>query len=107
MAGGARPLVGVERAALGQSEGEALWARYHRAAGDTDRAGAHARQALAHAARPRQPLALLAALRLVGELEADAGRYEDAEAHLNESLALAEACAAPYERALTHLAMAA
>jgi DNA-binding NarL/FixJ family response regulator len=48
----------------------------------------------------------LAAHRLLGELEREAGRYEDATAHLNEALALADACAAPYERALTLLALA-
>lgn len=34
-----------------------------------------------------------------------ASRFADAEAHLDVSLALADACAAPYERALTLLAM--
>jgi hypothetical protein len=51
-------------------------------------------------------LALLAAHRLLGELDAAAGQYDDAARHLSESLALADACAAPYERALTLLAMA-
>ena len=56
---------------------------------------------------PRQPLALLAAHRLLGELDTEAGRYADAARHLTASLALADACAAPYERALTLLALAA
>jgi len=90
----------------GQSEGQALWAHYHRQAGDRDKAYEHAERALAHATAPRQPLALLAAHRLLGELDADAGRYEKADTHLSASLALADACAAPYERALTLLAMA-
>ena len=40
-------------------------------------------QALAHATEPRQPLALLAAHRLLGELDTDAGRYADAATHLD------------------------
>ena len=93
-------------AVLGRSEGAALWAQYHRQAGDVEQARMYAERALAHATEPRQPLALLAARRLLGELATDAGRFADAATHLQESLALADACAAPYERALTLLAMA-
>ncbi len=93
-------------AVLGQSEGEALWAQYHRQAGDAGNADVHAERALAHATEPRQPLGLLAAHRLLGELDTEAGRYDDADKHLTASLALADACAALYERALTLLAMA-
>jgi len=85
-------------AVLGQSEGQALWAQYHRQAGNMDQAYKHATQAFAHATEPRQPLALLAAHRLLGELDTDAGRHGDAKTHLQQSLALADACAAPYER---------
>jgi len=94
------------RAVPGQSEEQVLWARYHRQSGDSDQAYEHAERALAHASEPRQPLALLAAHRLLGELDTDAGQYEGAETHLDASLALADACEAPYERALTLLAMA-
>jgi DNA-binding CsgD family transcriptional regulator len=69
-------------------------------------ARAHAERARAHATEPRQPLALLAAHRLLGALETDAGRYDDAARHLEASLSLADACQAPYERALTLLARA-
>jgi DNA-binding CsgD family transcriptional regulator len=93
-------------AVWGRSEGEALWARYHRQSHDTAGAIAHAERALAHAAEPRQPLALLAAHRLLGELHTEAARYEDAAEHLHVSLTLADTCAAPYERALTLLARA-
>ena len=93
-------------AVLGRSEGQALWAQYHRQAGGAASAHAHAERALTHATDPRQPLALLASHRLLGELETEAGRYEGAEKHLHESLVLADACQAPYERALTLLAMA-
>ena len=91
---------------VGQSEGQALWSQYHRRAGEMEQAYAHAERALAHATAPRQPLALLAAHRLLGELQTAGGDRADAEAHLRASLALAEACQAPYERALTLLALA-
>ncbi|MGI8855313.1 MAG: AAA family ATPase [Thermomicrobiales bacterium] len=93
-------------AVLGHAEGAAGWARYHRAAGDAERAYEHGRRALTHATEPRQPLALLAAHRLLSALDTDAGRFADAETHLTASLALADACHAPYERALTLLATA-
>ena len=93
-------------AVLGQSEGQALWAQYYRYMDDVAKAFEHAERALAHATNPRQPLALLAAHRLLGELHSDAGRYDDAAFHLNTALALADACAAPYERALTLLTLA-
>jgi DNA-binding CsgD family transcriptional regulator len=82
------------------------WVAYYRAAGDRTRAEAHGRRALAHATTPRQPLALIAAHRLGGELATEAGRFADAAAHLDTALVLADACQAPYERALTLLARA-
>jgi DNA-binding CsgD family transcriptional regulator/tetratricopeptide (TPR) repeat protein len=91
---------------LGQSEGEALWAQYYWQASKPEQAREHAERALAHATEPRQPLALIAAHRLLGELDTEAGRFDDAATHLADSLALADACAAPYERALTLLARA-
>ena len=93
-------------AVIGRAQGQLGWAAYHGAAGD--RASAHelAKQALACALEPRQPLALLAAYRLLGELATDEGHSTDAAMHLDAALTLAEACAAPYERALTLLAMA-
>ena len=93
-------------AVLGRAEGQLDWATYHRAAGDLAAARAHAETAMAHATEPRQPLALLAARRLLGELATDAAAYAEAEVHLAGALALADACAAPYERALTLLALA-
>jgi DNA-binding CsgD family transcriptional regulator len=93
-------------AVLGQSEWEALWARYHRQAGDHGQAHAHAERALADATAPRQPLALLAVHRLLGMLATDAGKYDEATAQLGTALTLAETCAAPYEKALTLLALA-
>ena len=81
-------------------------ARYYLVAGDLGRAWERATSAVALAAEPHQPLALLAAHRLCGEIATETGRWEEAQAHLRESLALAEACAAPFERALTLVALA-
>ncbi len=93
-------------AVLGRAERCLGWARYHRSSGDPSRACRDAIQGLADAGEPRQPLALLAAHRLLGELDTDAGRLDDAVGHLDSALALADACAAPYERALGLLAFA-
>lgn len=90
----------------GRADGHHAWAKCHRAAGDAKQADEHAQAALAHATAPRQPLALLAAHRRLGELATKAGRHEDGDAHLQASLDLADACHAPYERALTLLAVA-
>ena len=91
-------------ATLGRSEGQALEAEWWRASGDPIRAQEHAERALHRASAPRQPLALLAAHRLLGSLEADAGLHESAEHHFAAALAIAEACRAPYEQALILLA---
>jgi DNA-binding CsgD family transcriptional regulator len=91
---------------LWRADGALGWADYCRAAGDAATAYRHAEAALAHATDPRQPLALLAAHRALGELDTEAGRYAEAGEHLDAALALADACAAPYERALTLLALA-
>src|SRR5207245_825563 len=93
-------------AVLGRTEGHLGWAAYHRAAGNTAAAAHSAHAALATATTPRQPLALLAAHRLLGELDTEMGRYDDAARHLDAALGLADACAASYERALTLLARA-
>jgi DNA-binding CsgD family transcriptional regulator len=90
----------------GRADGQLAWAEYHRAMGDPALALRHAERALAAASAPHQPLALLAAHRLLGELATDAGRFAAAANSLQASLALADACGAPYERALTLLALA-
>jgi DNA-binding CsgD family transcriptional regulator len=92
---------------LGRAEGETVHARYLRAAGDIPAALSCAVRALALAGEPRQPLALLASHRLAGELAIELGRHDIAEKHLAGSLALADACRSPYERALTLLPLAA
>lgn len=93
-------------AVLGRADGRLAWARYFQMVGDRNRALAAAAEALTLAAEPRQPLVLLAAHRLLGTLAGDAGRRSDAERHLGSALDLADACAAPFERALTLLALA-
>lgn len=93
-------------AVLGQAEGQMLWARYMQLTGSPGQARQHAVRALERASDPRQPLALLSAHRLLGEIETSRGMYVDAERHLGESLILANACVAPYEQAMTQLALA-
>jgi tetratricopeptide (TPR) repeat protein len=89
----------------GRSEGQTLWGWYHRAVGDPAAARACAAAAFAHATAPRQPLALLGAHRLLGTLHV-VGDRAAAMGHLAAALALAGACAAPYEHALTLLSLA-
>jgi DNA-binding NarL/FixJ family response regulator len=90
----------------GRSDAHRAWAEYHRAIGETETAFWHADQALADANTPRQPLDLLASHRALGGLLAEMRRYEEAERHLCQSQSLADACAAPYQQALTALALA-
>jgi DNA-binding CsgD family transcriptional regulator len=93
-------------AVLGQADGQLVWAAYHRALDEPARARQNAEQALERASSPRQPLTLLAAHRLLGELETTARRFPDAARHLDSALALAEACQARYEQSLTLLSLA-
>jgi DNA-binding CsgD family transcriptional regulator len=93
-------------ALLGTADAHLLWARYHRAVGEDDAARERALAALTAASAPRQPLLLLTAHRLLGELDTAAGRYEAADRHLDAARALAADCRAPYEQALTALARA-
>jgi DNA-binding CsgD family transcriptional regulator len=91
---------------LGRAESRLLWGRVYALSGDWERASVEAHAALAIASTPRQPLALLVAQRLLGQLAMRSGAASDAEQHLHDALALAEACATPFERALTLLALA-
>ncbi len=93
-------------AILWQPHQNLLQARFHLLADNLDDARRSAEIALAQASEPRQPLILIAIHRLLGELALLESRVEEADAHLQQSLALAEACAAPYEQALTLLALA-
>ena len=85
-------------AVLGQADGQLLRAQYYRASGDPQKALQHGKRAQSLASDPRQPLALLAAHRFLGEEEAGRGRLTEAREHLDVALGLADACAAPYER---------
>jgi DNA-binding CsgD family transcriptional regulator len=89
-----------------QTDAQLLWAHYHHASGDSEAARQHAYRALRLAGDPAQPLALLAAHRFVGQLDFETGHFADAEQYLQEALALADACAAPFERARTLLVLA-
>jgi DNA-binding CsgD family transcriptional regulator len=91
---------------LGQADAHLCWAVYHRAKGESAQARVRAVKALSAAGAPRQPLTLLAAHRLLGELDLAAGRLIDAEAQLAASLALADACGSRHEQCLTLLALA-
>jgi predicted ATPase/DNA-binding CsgD family transcriptional regulator len=93
-------------AVLWRSEGRQLWARYHREQGDERAARQHAEEAIELATQPRQPLALMAAHRFLGELDTGTKNIAGATEHVEKSLALAEACEAPYERALTLISKA-
>lgn len=91
---------------LGRADAHLGWAAYHRAVGDSTLARARATQALAAAGRPRQPLTLLAAHRLTGELALADGDLAGAATHLDTALALAYACESRHEQALTLLVLA-
>jgi len=93
-------------AVIGRAESALLWARYFEMLGKRQRAFEFAEQALADASNPRQPLALISAQRLFGELAALDKRVVEAGEHLRASHALAEACEAPYEQALSLLSLA-
>ena len=93
-------------AVLGQADGQNAWTHYYQLAGDREKARQHAQRAIDLASDPRQPLALLAAHRALGELSTHDGQRGAADQHLSAALALADACAAPYERAQTLLAFA-
>jgi DNA-binding CsgD family transcriptional regulator len=89
----------------GVADSKLAWARYHRARGDLPTALACAETALTIASAPRQPLSLLRAHRLTGELNATGGGRTAAEHHLQQAIALADRCQAPFERALAVLAL--
>jgi DNA-binding CsgD family transcriptional regulator len=93
-------------AVLGRAEGELAWAAYHHACGNRSLARQRAEQGMVLASAPRQPLALIAVRRFLGRLDTEDRRFSDAETHLQDSRSLADACAAPFERALTLLELA-
>jgi DNA-binding CsgD family transcriptional regulator/transcriptional regulator with XRE-family HTH domain/tetratricopeptide (TPR) repeat protein len=90
---------------LWRAENQLLWARYYREASEPEVARRHAERALQLATEPRQPLVQLAAHRFLGQLDTEIANYDSARRHLDASLALADACAVPFERGLTLLAL--
>ncbi len=86
--------------------GHLLWARYHKLVDNRLRARYHADCALNLAESPRQALYLVSGHRLLAELELDSRQFAATEEHVNTALALADACKAPYERAITLLVKA-
>jgi hypothetical protein len=91
---------------VGRVELELLRTGLWQLSGDLPAAELTARQALALASEPRQPLMLVAAQRALGTLLATSGALHEAQTLLQASVALAKACAAPYERARSQLALA-
>jgi ATP/maltotriose-dependent transcriptional regulator MalT len=71
--------------------------------GESARAQTFAAFALERSSDPAQPLVQLAAYRQLGATMTALAQYAEAEQNLNQALVLAEACAAPFERALTQL----
>lgn len=93
-------------AVLGQADGALLWAGYHRRDGDLALARERAEEALVRATSPRQALSLISIHRFLGELDTVERRFVEAEQHLQQSLTVADACLASFERALTLVALA-
>ena len=83
-----------------------LEARHAATGGDVQPALGFVQQGLELATQLGMPLAILTAQRQFGELLNTAGAYARAEDCLHASLSLADACAAPFERALTLLEIA-
>ena len=94
------------QARLGLADSQIRWARIYHGEGNADAATGMARDAIASAQHPEQPLVLIAADRLLGEIAAADGRSTDARTHLESSLAIATACQLPYEEALTRISLA-
>jgi len=91
---------------LGRSDYTTQLAAYQRATGDHSNALKHARLAVEQAQHPRQPLALIAAHRLLGCLLTEQATYDEALESLQEAIEIATRCQVPYERALTLIELA-
>lgn len=89
---------------LGRAEGLLTWARYALADGADDVARTRAVQARDEA--HNQPLVRIGALRFLGALAAATGDYPLANSQLLTALELANTCEAPFEQAVTILALA-
>jgi DNA-binding CsgD family transcriptional regulator len=89
-----------------QAEARLARSRYHLVSGDLPAARACVDDAMRIAGDPRQPLVLIDAYRLLGQLSLVSGELSAADAYLSEALSLSDACAAPFERARTLLVLA-
>jgi DNA-binding CsgD family transcriptional regulator len=98
--------LGWSGAVSGRAEGLLVHGKIHLAEDNIDMARHYANQAMIQAGDPRQPMALIASHRFLGELDTCTGDLTAAERHLQQSLDLAEAGALPFEHALTMLALA-
>ncbi len=93
-------------AVLGRADAHLGWASYYRAMHENAKARERALQAFVVASAPRQPMALLAANRLLGELDLAEARFAEAEERFEAAHALAAAIGSVHELALTLLAQA-
>jgi DNA-binding CsgD family transcriptional regulator len=93
-------------AVSGRAEGLLLRGKIHLAERNSDAAGEHTEQALAQASDLEQPMALVGIHRFLGELATRDSDYPTAADHLTYSQDLADACALPFEQALTSIAIA-
>ncbi len=98
--------LGWSGSVLGRADNRLAWGRLHHAQGDLARARALAERAIAEATDPGQPPVLIDANRLVGTIARETGDTEKARDALVASMRLADACAAPFERALTLIELA-
>ncbi|QBD76974.1 hypothetical protein EPA93_13555 [Ktedonosporobacter rubrisoli] len=85
----------------GRAEGQLLWANYYQLHQERDRAYDCAQKSLQLASEVRQPLNQLAAQRFLAMLLREEQNLSPAHQHLEQAWGLAQACAMPYERALT------
>lgn len=90
----------------GRADGVLTWAEYHLASGDLGAARERAGEALRLASDPRQPLTLIAVLRLLGRLDLKERRFDRAEDYCNQAIQLAGDCRALFEQALGKLLLA-
>ncbi|MEZ4521471.1 MAG: AAA family ATPase [Thermomicrobiales bacterium] len=91
---------------IGKAETLLLRARLHEQQDEPEMAAGHAQEAIQAAETPPQPLVRLHGLRLLGEIDLEAGNVDGARRHLEEALAIAEVCGAPYEVARTSVSLA-
>ena len=90
--------------ATGQADAALLRSRWYALQGNPGEAIKSAQEALAIAAEPAQPLAIMRAHRTLGELMLSEGDGIEAGKHLDQAFRLVQICDAPYELALVRVA---